>query len=73
MRQVCGFIASTCFGHQYAHHQADNVEAIKLHTLTHLVGSLPFTKSTMHGHMNIEFTRCSLIKQAQVCSCKKHM
>jgi hypothetical protein len=31
------------------------VEAIKLHTLSHLVGSLPFTMSTMHGHMNITF------------------
>jgi hypothetical protein len=30
-------------------------EAIKLHTLSHLVGSLPFTMSTMHGHMNTKF------------------
>jgi hypothetical protein len=29
-----------------------NVEAIKLHILSHLVGSLPFTMSTMHGHTN---------------------
>jgi hypothetical protein len=28
----------------------------KLHILSHLVGSLPFTMSTMHGHMNIKFT-----------------
>jgi hypothetical protein len=28
--------------------------AIKLHTLSHLVGSLPLTISTMHGHMNIK-------------------
>jgi hypothetical protein len=26
-----------------------------VHALSHLVGSLPFTVSTMHGHMNIIF------------------
>jgi hypothetical protein len=36
-----------------------HVDAIKLHILLHLVGSLPFTMSTMHGHMNIAFqTEC---------------
>jgi hypothetical protein len=32
-----------------------HVEAIKLRILSRLVGSLPFTMSTMHGHMNITF------------------
>jgi hypothetical protein len=31
-----------------------HVEAIKLRILSHLVGSLPFTVSTMHDHMNIK-------------------
>jgi hypothetical protein len=32
----------------------NHVEAIKLHILSHLFGSLPFIMSTMHGHMNIK-------------------
>jgi hypothetical protein len=35
---------------------------IKLHILSHVVGSLPFTMSTMHGHMNIQFTITSFYK-----------
>jgi hypothetical protein len=41
-------------GTKHAHHQEYN-EAIKLYILSHLVGSLPFTKSTKHGHMNIKY------------------
>jgi hypothetical protein len=37
-----------------------HVQAIKLHTLSHQVGSLPFTMSKMRGHINIKFRHSSL-------------
>jgi hypothetical protein len=36
-----------------------------VYTLSHLVGSLPFTMSTMHGHMNIKHTKiCRILSVA---------
>jgi hypothetical protein len=38
-----------------------HVEAIKLLTSSHLVGSLLFTISTMHGHMNIKINQVTSV------------
>jgi hypothetical protein len=45
-----------------------HAEAIKLHILSHLVGSLPFTISTIHGHMNIKFDQ-DVCAHACACAC----
>jgi hypothetical protein len=43
---VCSSIPSTCFGHQYAHHQEYNYNRF-----------FTFTMSTTHGHMNIKYAQ----------------
>jgi hypothetical protein len=48
------FIDSTCFGHHDGMLMPETCRVNKLHILSHLVGSLPYAVSTMHGHMNIK-------------------
>jgi hypothetical protein len=46
-----------------------HVETIKLLTLSHLVGSLPFTMFTMHGHMNIKINQVTSVFEVNCMIC----